>query len=292
MFEGAHTALVTPFNNNNVDENSLRELIDFQFNNGISGIVPCGTTGESPTLTDSEHKRIIDITVNATNGRGLVIAGTGSNCTREAIKMTQFAEKSGANAALLVCPYYNKPSQEGLFQHYKSIANQTSLPIMLYSIPGRSVIEISVETQARLHEECPNICAMKEAGGNVARVEEIRNSLPSSYEVLSGDDALTLPFMNKGAVGVVSVASNIIPSQLASLVRAILNGKSDEAKNINTECKTLFEGLLGLDTNPIPIKEAMALTGKITNELRLPLVGLNQTAKADLISLLKNLGII
>ena len=292
MFEGAHTALVTPFNNNRVDEDSLRELIDFQFNSGISGIVPCGTTGESPTLRDSEHKRIIEISVDTTNGRGLVIAGTGSNCTREAIEMTQFAEKSGASAALLVCPYYNKPSQEGLFQHYKSIAKESSLPIMLYSIPGRSVIEISVETQARLHEECPNICAMKEAGGDVTRVEEIRNALPSSYEVLSGDDALTLPFMNKGAVGVVSVASNIIPSQLASLVRAILDGKFDEAENINTECKTLFESLLGLDTNPIPIKEAMALTGKITNEFRLPLVGLNKTAKADLISLLKNLGLI
>ena len=292
MFEGAHTALVTPFNNNKVDEDSLRELIDFQFNNGISGIVPCGTTGESPTLRDSEHKRIIEISVDTTNDRGLVIAGTGSNCTREAIEMTQFAEKSGASAALLVCPYYNKPSQEGLFQHYKSIAKESSLPIMLYSIPGRSVIEISVETQARLHEECPNICAMKEAGGDVTRVEEIRNALPSSYEVLSGDDALTLPFMNKGAVGVVSVASNIIPSQLASLVRAILDGKFDEAENINTECKTLFESLLGLDTNPIPIKEAMALTGKITNEFRLPLVGLNKTAKADLISLLKNLGLI
>ena len=292
MFKGAHTALVTPFNNSNVDEDSLRNLIDFQFDNGISGVVPCGTTGESPTLTNAEHKRIIEISVNATNHRGLVIAGTGSNCTREAIEMTQFAEKSGASAALLVCPYYNKPSQEGLFQHYKSIAKETSLPIMLYSIPGRSVIEISVETQARLHDECPNICAMKEAGGDVARVEEIRNTLPSSYEVLSGDDALTLPFMNMGAVGVVSVASNIIPSQLSSLVQAALNGKSNEAENINAECKTLFEGLLGLDTNPIPIKEAMALTGKISNELRLPLVGLNERAKTDLISLLKNLSLI
>ena len=292
MFEGVHTALVTPFRNNKVDEDSLRELIDFQFNNGISGIVPCGTTGESPTLTDSEHKRIIEISVEAANGRGLVIAGTGSNCTREAIEMTQFAEESGASATLLVCPYYNKPSQEGLFQHYKSIAKETSLPIMLYSIPGRSVIEISVETQARLHDECPNICAMKEAGGDVARVKEIRGSLPLTYEVLSGDDALTLPFMNNGAVGVVSVASNIIPSQLASLVSAILEGKSNEADKINTECKTLFEGLLGLDTNPIPIKEAMALTGKITNELRLPLVSLNDRAKNNLINLLQNLGLI
>ena len=292
MFEGAHTAIVTPFTNNNVDEESLRELIDFQFNNGISGIVPCGTTGESPTLTASEHKRIIEISVEASNDRGLVIAGTGSNCTHEAIEMTQFAEAVGANAALLVCPYYNKPSQEGLFQHYRAIANETTLPIMLYSIPGRSVIEISVETQARLHQECPNICAMKEAGGDVNRVVEILEVLPSSYEVLSGDDALTLPFMNSGAVGVVSVASNIIPSQLASLVSAVLNGKTDEAEKINAECKTLFEGLLGLDTNPIPIKEAMALTGKINNELRLPLVGLSDNTKTNLVNLLSDLGLI
>ncbi|MEE2725245.1 MAG: 4-hydroxy-tetrahydrodipicolinate synthase [Verrucomicrobiota bacterium] len=292
MFEGAHTAIVTPFNNNNVDEESLRELIDFQFNNGISGIVPCGTTGESPTLTASEHKRIIEISVEASNDRGLVIAGTGSNCTHEAIEMTQFAEAVGANAALLVCPYYNKPSQEGLFQHYRAIANETTLPIMLYSIPGRSVIEISVETQARLHQECPNICAMKEAGGDVNRVVEILEVLPSSYEVLSGDDALTLSFMNSGAVGVVSVASNIIPSQLASLVSAVLNGKTDEAEKINAECKTLFEGLLGLDTNPIPIKEAMALTGKINNELRLPLVGLSDNTKTNLVNLLSDLGLI
>lgn len=292
MFEGAHTAIVTPFTNNNVDEESLRELIDFQFNNGISGIVPCGTTGESPTLTASEHKRIIEISVEASNDRGLVIAGTGSNCTHEAIEMTQFAETVGASAVLLVCPYYNKPSQEGLFQHYRAIANETTLPIMLYSIPGRSVIEISVETQARLHQECPNICAMKEAGGDVNRVVEILEVLPSSYEVLSGDDALTLPFMNSGAVGVVSVASNIIPSQLASLVSAVLNGKTDEAEKINAECKTLFEGLLGLDTNPIPIKEAMALTGKINNELRLPLVGLSDNTKTNLVNLLSDLGLI
>ena len=292
MFEGAHTAIVTPFNNNSVDETSLRELIDFQFDNNISGIVPCGTTGESPTLTNTEHKRIIEVAVDATNSRGLVIAGTGSNCTREAIEMTQFAETSGADAVLLVCPYYNKPSQEGLFQHYKAIAQETSLPIMLYSIPGRSVIEISVQTQARLHEACPNICAMKEAGGKVSRVEEIKETLPSSYEVLSGDDALTLPFMNKGAVGVVSVASNIIPSQLSALVASILQGKTTEAETINAECKTLFEGLLGLDTNPVPIKEAMALTGQISNELRLPLVGLDEKVRDDLVRLLKNLGLI
>ena len=223
MFEGAHTAIVTPFLDGKIDEPALRNLIDFQFDNKISGIVPCGTTGESPTLSNEEHKRIIEIAVETTAGKGKVIAGTGSNSTKEAITMTKHAQEAGADAALLVCPYYNKPSQEGLFQHYKAIASETDLPIMLYSIPGRSVIEISVETQLRLHEQCPNIIAMKEAGGNVSRVREIRDQLPLEYEVLSGDDALTMSFMKNGAVGVVSVASNLIPNQLSALVEHLLN---------------------------------------------------------------------
>ena len=227
MFEGAHTAIITPFLNGKVDEPSLRNLIDFQFDNKISGIVPCGTTGESPTLSNEEHKQIIEIAVETAAGKGKVIAGTGSNSTKEAITMTQHAQEAGADAALLVCPYYNKPSQEGLFQHYKAIASETDLPIMLYSIPGRSVIEISVETQFRLHEQCPNIRAMKEAGGNVSRVREIRDRLPLDYEVLSGDDALTMSFMKNGAVGVVSVASNLIPNQLSVLVEHLLNKRYD-----------------------------------------------------------------
>ena len=182
MFEGAHTALITPFLDGKIDESSLRDLIDFQFDNGISGIVPCGTTGESPTLSNDEHKRVIEIAIETTAGRGKVIAGTGSNSTREAINMTQHAQKAGADAVLLVCPYYNKPSQEGLYQHYKAIASETDLPIMLYSIPGRSVIEITVDTQLRLHQDCPNIMAMKEAGGKETRVEEIRDSFPKNMK--------------------------------------------------------------------------------------------------------------
>ena len=292
MFEGAHTAIVTPFLDGKIDEPALRNLIDFQFDNKISGIVPCGTTGESPTLSNEEHKRIIEIAVETTAGKGKVIAGTGSNSTKEAITMTQYAQEAGADAALLVCPYYNKPSQEGLFQHYKAIASETDLPIMLYSIPGRSVIEISVETQLRLHEQCPNIRAMKEAGGDVSRVREIRDQLPLEYEVLSGDDALTMSFMKNGAVGVVSVASNLIPNQLSALVEHLLNERYDEAEILDEKCKPLFQGLLSLDTNPIPIKEAMALCGRSTNELRLPLVGLNNENKVRLANLINELNLL
>ena len=292
MFEGAHTAIITPFLNGKIDETSLRNLIDFQFDNNISGIVPCGTTGESPTLSNEEHKRIIEIAVETAAGKGKVIAGTGSNSTKEAITMTQHAQEAGADAALLVCPYYNKPSQEGLFQHYRAIASETDLPIMLYSIPGRSVIEISVETQLRLHTQCPNIRAMKEAGGNVSRVREIRDQLPINYEVLSGDDALTMSFMKNGAVGVVSVASNLIPNQLSTLVEHLLNKRYDEAEILDDKCKPLFQGLLSLDTNPIPIKEAMALCGKSTSELRLPLVGLNKENKIRLVNLINELNLL
>ena len=291
MFNGAHTALVTPFREREFDEPAFRKLIETQFENGIAGIVPCGTTGESPTLSHDEHARVIEIAIDAAKGRGLVIAGTGSNSTREAIAMTQSAERAGADAALLVCPYYNKPSQEGLFQHYKAIATSTSLPLMLYSIPGRSVIEITVDTQARLHNECPNIMAMKEAGGSPERVSQIKEQLPDSYQVLSGDDALTLPFMERGAVGVVSVASNLIPAQLASLVSSMLSGNLEQAKEIDMECVPLFEGLLSMETNPVPIKEALAITGLMTNELRLPLIGLSNEKHEQLTRMLQKMGL-
>jgi 4-hydroxy-tetrahydrodipicolinate synthase len=291
MFKGAHTALVTPFRNHEFDEPAFRKLIENQFDNGISGVVPCGTTGESPTLSHAEHQRVIKVAIEAAAGRGLVIAGTGSNSTREAIAMTQAAEHAGANAALLVCPYYNKPSQEGLYQHYKAIAESTNLPIILYSIPGRSVIEISVETQARLHETCPNIMAMKEAGGKAERVSEILEQLPDSYQVLSGDDALTLSFMERGAVGVISVASNLIPAKLATLVSTMLSGDHEKATQIDAECASLFTGLLSLDTNPVPIKEALALTGVMTNQLRLPMIGLSGNKRQQLQQMLNELGL-
>lgn len=293
MFEGAHTALITPFNDaREIDEPAFRAIIDEQFDEGIRGIVPVGTTGESPTLNNKEHRRVIEIAIEQAAGRGLVIAGTGSNSTREAITMTQFAEEKGADASLQVCPYYNKPSQEGLFQHYKAIAESTKLPIILYSIPGRSVIEITVETQARLHAACPNICAMKEAGGDGARIDEIHAALPDSYETLSGDDALTIDFMRRGAKGVISVAGNLIPKAMSSLVAHMLAGETDQAAAIDQKYSPLFNAFLKLDTNPIPIKEAMALAGKCNPLLRLPMVALSDAKRAELRATLQKLEII
>jgi 4-hydroxy-tetrahydrodipicolinate synthase len=293
MFEGAHTALVTPFKDRELDEAGFRKLIDAQFDAGIAGIVPCGTTGESPTLSNDEHRRVIEVAIEQTAGRGLVIPGTGSNSTREAIAMTKFAEEAGADAALLVCPYYNKPSQEGLFQHHKAIAEATSLPLVLYSIPGRCVIEIAVETQARLHEACPNIRAMKEAGGKTERVREIRAALPDSYEVISGDDGKTLDFMDAGAVGVISVATNLTPKPVVELVKAMLAGDRETAERIDADCAALFGGLLSLDTNPVPIKEALALAGLIDSpQLRLPMVPLADDTREALKAILSEIGIL
>jgi len=235
---------------------------------------------------------VIEIAVEQAAGRGHVIAGTGSNSTREAVTMTKFAEESGATASLQVCPYYNKPSQEGLFQHYKAIGEATSLPIILYSIPGRSVIEITVETQARLHEACPNVCAMKEAGGEGKRIEEIHAALPDTYETLSGDDALTIDFMGRGANGVVSVAGNLIPKAMSDMVAAMHAKDTDAAKAIDAKFSPLFNAFLKLDTNPVPIKEAMALAGKCTNELRLPMVKLTDEKRAELKATLTELELI
>lgn len=270
MFEGAYTALVTPFRNNRFDEAAFEQLVEFQIENGISGIVPVGTTGESPTLDHAEHHRVIELAVKAAAGRTKVIAGTGSNSTDEAISLTVEAEKAGADAALLVSPYYNKPSQEGLFRHYKAIAQATKLPLVLYSIPGRAGIEIGVETVRRLAEAAPNIVAIKEAGGSVDRVSHLRQALPKHFEIVSGDDALTLPFIATGAVGVISVASNIIPREVSALVRAALDGDFAEARRFHEHWYPLFRDLF-VETNPVPIKTALALQGRLAAEFRLPL---------------------
>ncbi|HWL54466.1 MAG TPA: 4-hydroxy-tetrahydrodipicolinate synthase [Chthoniobacteraceae bacterium] len=273
MFEGAHTALVTPFRNDRFDEAAFELLIESQVKNNISGIVPVGTTGESPTLTHEEHARVIELAVQSAKGRCKVIAGTGSNSTAEAISLTVDAEKAGADAALLVVPYYNKPTQEGLFQHYRAIAQATKLPLILYSIPGRAGIEVAVPTVARLAEACPNIVAIKEAGGSVDRVSQLRQALPESFEILSGDDALTLPFMSVGAVGVISVASNIIPGEVSELVRTALEGDYARARTLHEQWYPLFRDLF-IEANPGPIKAALAWQGSISPEVRLPLSGL------------------
>ena len=291
MFAGVHTALATPFINQGIDTDAFCALIDRQFENGISGVVPVGTTGEAPTLSHEEHIRVIELAVEQTAKRGLVIAGTGSNATEEAISLTQQAEQAGADGALIVAPYYNKPSPEGLFQHYRAIADATELPIILYSIPGRCGIEINVDTVLRLAENCSNIVALKEAGGSSERVNQLKQVLPRTFEILSGDDSLTLPFMSVGAVGVISVASNIIPKEMVQMVTAALEGNSNDALAIHQRYYPLFNAMLQLAPNPVPIKTALSLTGLCSNDLRLPLVEMSAADKSTLEGILKDLEI-
>src|SRR5579863_6891466 len=223
-FTGTYTAIVTPFKHGKIDEPALERLIKFQIKGGVDGIVPVGTTGESPTLDYDEHIRVVTLAVKFAAGKIKVLAGTGSNSTKEAIQLTQQAEKAGADGSLQVAPYYNKPTQEGLFQHFHAIARATKLPILLYSIPGRCGVEIAVDTVRRLAHDCVNIVGIKEAGGNADRVSQLRASLGGAFSILSGDDSLTLPFMAVGAHGVVSVASNVIPREVSRMVRAYAQG--------------------------------------------------------------------
>lgn len=290
-FAGAHTALVTPFRNGSLDEAALTALIEAQVSAGISGIIPVGTTGESPTLSHEEHRRVIEIAVKAASKRILVIAGTGSNATSEAVELTIEAEKLGADAALLVAPYYNKPSAEGLYRHFKQVAGAVTIPIVLYSIPGRCGIEIPVPVVARLATDCPNIVAIKEAGGSVERVNQLRAALPDSFQILSGDDSLTLPFMATGAVGVISVASNIIPNEVETLVRSFLNGEVAKAQEIHSRYYPLFRDLF-IEPNPVPIKAALAVKGVCTEDVRLPLCEITSPNRDILMKTLKNTGVI
>lgn len=292
MFQGTHTALITPFRNGEVDREAFRALIDRQVEGGVDGIVPCGTTGESPTLGRKEHLRVIELAVEYAAGRVKVIAGTGANATSEAIHLTTEAAKMGIDATLQVCPYYNKPSQEGLYQHYKAIAECTDLPIMLYSIPGRSVIEIAVDTIARLAADCPTIIANKEAGGNPERVTQIKAALPDDFQILSGDDPLTIEFMKRGAVGLVSVATNLIPDVMSGLVRAMIEGRVEDAEAIQSKYERLFTTLMSMDTNPVPIKSAVAMQGHCSDEIRLPLVNLSAENQNLLRATLADYGLI
>lgn len=291
MFAGTFTALVTPFRNDHLDEAAFSQLIEAQIAGGITGIVPVGTTGESPTLTHDEHLRVIGLAVKAAGGRCKVVAGTGSNCTREAIEYTQAAERLGADSTLVVAPYYNKPTQEGLYRHYRAIAAATKLPMMLYSIPGRCVIEIAVETCVRLARDCPNIVAIKEAGGKVERVTALRAALPKGFDILSGDDGLTVPFMKEGAVGVVSVASNIIPHEVGELAAAGLAGRWDEAQMLADRYAELFTNLF-IEPNPAPVKQALAWQGRMTADVRLPLCELQPASQDKLRATLKTLNLV
>jgi 4-hydroxy-tetrahydrodipicolinate synthase len=270
MFHGTFTALVTPFRDGSIDVSAFGKLIEVQINAGITGVVAIGTTGESPTLSTDERAQVIRLTVAKTNKRCLVLAGTGSNSTDHATAETRTAEQLGVDAALLVAPYYNKPSQEGLFRHFRAIADSTSLPIMLYNIPGRCSVDILPETVGRLAKECRNIVAIKEASGSVERVGELRRRLPDAFTILSGDDSLTLPFMAVGAAGVVSVASNLFPSEVCALVRACEAGDLKSAERLHRKLLPLFKDLF-IEPNPVPVKAVLGWRGAMSSEVRLPL---------------------
>jgi 4-hydroxy-tetrahydrodipicolinate synthase len=291
MFTGTYTAIVTPFNDGALDEAALERLIKFQIKGGVDGIVPVGTTGESPTVNCEEHIRIIKLSVKFAAGKIKVLAGTGANATSEAIDLTQAAEKAGADGSLQVAPYYNKPTQEGLFQHFRAIARATKLPIVLYSIPGRCGVEIGVETVRRLAAACKNIVGIKEAGGSCDRVSQLRAALGPKFEIMSGDDSLTLPFMAVGAQGVISVASNVIPKEISQMVSAFARGDARKASQLHAKFYPLFKDLF-IETNPTPVKAALAMMKLIEEEYRLPLVRMSDANHMKLRAILKTVGIL
>lgn len=291
MFKGTYTAIVTPFRSGRVDEEALQRLVKIQLKAGVDGIVPVGTTGESPTLDYKEHIRVIELCVQFARGKMKVLAGTGANSTTEAIYLTQAAEVAGADGTLQVAPYYNKPSQEGLFQHFAMIARATTLPMVLYSIPGRCGIEIAVSTVQRLAQERSNVVAIKEAGGQPDRVSQIRAALGNRITILSGDDSLTLPFMAVGADGVISVASNVIPRELSQMVRQFASGNVKAALKLHHKFYPLFKALF-VETNPVPVKAALAMMEQIQEEYRLPLVPMNPANRDLLKTALKECGLL
>ncbi len=269
MFQGSMVALVTPFKNGRVDEPAFRELVEFHINNGTDVLVPCGTTGESPTLSHDEHRRVIELTVEAANRRIAVVAGTGSNSTAEAIDLTRFAQQAGADGALLVLPYYNKPTQAGLIAHCRAVADAAELPLILYNIPGRTGINMLPETLAALADH-PYIVGMKEATGNLEQMTQDIVLCGDKLSFLSGDDTLTLPLLAVGGRGVISVVANIVPRDVADLTHAFLGGDWKRAREIHLKLFPLCQAMF-CETNPIPVKTAMAILGMIGGELRLPL---------------------
>ncbi|MGD0538572.1 MAG: 4-hydroxy-tetrahydrodipicolinate synthase [Verrucomicrobiota bacterium] len=291
LFTGTYTAIVTPFKDGKIDEAALDRHLRAQIRGGVDGVVPAGTTGESPTLDFDEHIRLIELTVRFAAGRIKVLAGTGANSTSEAIYLTKAAEEAGADGSLQVAPYYNRPSQEGLFQHFQAIAAATRLPLVLYSIPGRCGVEIATDTVARLACACPNVVGIKEAGGNADRVSQLRAACGQKFTILSGDDILTLAFLALGADGVISVASNLIPREVTRMVEAFRAGRSAAALKLHARYYPLFKDLF-LETNPVPVKAALALLGVMDGELRLPLVPLSPPNHDKLVKTLQACGIV
>ncbi|MEG2173409.1 MAG: 4-hydroxy-tetrahydrodipicolinate synthase [Desulfovibrionaceae bacterium] len=290
-FSGAFTALVTPFKNGTVDEESFRRFIEWQIEQGINGLVPCGTTGESATLTHSEHEHVIEICIHQTKGRVPVLAGAGSNNTAEAIRLAQFAKKAGADGALLITPYYNKPTQEGLYLHFKAIAQEVALPIVPYNVPGRTGCNLQPATLGRLAKELPNIVGVKEATGNLTQVSEILECCPKGFQVLSGDDFTVLPLLAIGGSGVISVSSNVAPAKMAGLCKAFATGDTALARQLHYDLAPLNRAMF-LETNPIPVKTALAMMGLMTNDFRLPMCPINATNGEKLRAALQDAGLL
>ena len=283
MFKGSYVALATPFNKGKVDYDRLKELVDYQISSGTDGLVPCGSTGESATLSYEEHKKVTETVVKAARGRVPVIAGAGSNSTLESLDLVKHAAKAGADATLLVVPYYNKPTPEGLYRHFKEIAKATKLPIILYNIPGRTGINMTVETVVKLAEDCPTIIGIKEASGLMDYTSQLLATLGKDrFIVFSGDDSLTLPLLALGARGVISVIGNILPTAMSQMCQSWVQGNPERALELHHQLFPVMRALF-LETNPMPLKAAMAHLGLCRNELRLPLVPVSQTAKKKLL---------
>ncbi|MDD5465479.1 MAG: 4-hydroxy-tetrahydrodipicolinate synthase [Candidatus Omnitrophica bacterium] len=301
MFKGSIVAIVTPFSakggsasggkNLVVDERKLRELIDFQIKNGTGGIVPCGTTGESATLNFDEHEKVIEITIDQVKKRVPVIAGTGSNSTEEAIMLTKKAAGAGADASLQVSPYYNRPTQKGLYEHFKAIAQSVKIPIILYNIAGRTGVNIEPETIAKLAQDCKNIVAVKEASGSLDQMSRIKQLCPENFDLISGDDGLTLPVLSIGGTGIISVVANIVPRDVADLVLAFEKGDLKKARELHYKLLPLIKAVF-LETNPIPVKTAMGLLGVCEPDLRLPMCEMSEGNLEKLKKALKDYGLL
>ncbi len=291
MFKGSIVAIVTPFKGDKVDEKKLRDLIEFHIESGTSGIVPCGTTGESATLSFEEHDKVIEITIEQVKKRIPVIAGTGSNSTQEAIMLTRHAEKAGADASLQVSPYYNRPTQKGLYEHFRAIAGSVKIPIILYNIASRTGVNIEPETISKLAHDCKNIAGVKEASGSLDQMSRIRQMCPENFDLISGDDSLTLPVLSLGGTGIISVVANIVPRDVADLVAEFEKGNLKRAREIHYKLLPLIKAVF-IETNPIPVKTAMGLLGMCEPELRLPMCAMLSENEEKLRKALKEYGLL
>jgi len=291
MYKGAMSALVLPFKNGSIDEEAYREFIEWQIEEGIHGLIPCGTTGESATLTHAEHEKAILICIDQVKKRVPVIAGCGSNNTLDAVHLTEFAKSAGADAALLISPYYNKPTQEGIFRHYKAVNDAASLPIFVYNVPSRTGSNVCASTMARMYKELPHVIGIKEASGNLGQVSNLIEETDDKFIVLIGDDNTVLPSLALGAVGTISVTSNVMPKAVSSLCNAWLEGNLKEAKRLHYLLEPLNRAMF-IETNPIPAKTALHLMGKMSLEMRLPLCELSEASEKELRRVMKSLNLL